>query len=376
MKKVEFFKHNIGKSEINEVNKVLRSIFLTNHNKVEEFESSFANYLGVRYAIGLNSCSSALLLSLKLLGVSNGDEVITTPLTFVATVNAILNVGAKPVFVDVDCDTGLIREDDIEKAITKKTKAIIPVHIYGNMCNIRKISMIAKKYNLKVIEDSAHCIEGIRDNIRPGQLSDSACFSFYATKNITSGEGGAIVTNNFEFMESLKICRNQGMNKDASKRYTNGYKHWDVIKLGFKYNMSDIQAALLLPQLKRIDVLWESRQAVAEMYEYEFSKAGINYIKTPSNSKSARHLFVILTRNRDEMLDYLQENGIGVAVNYRIVTDLKLYRDMGYVSEEFPNAKKIGDMCISLPLYPSLKVSQIKYVIKKVKSGLKKYDKI
>lgn len=372
--KIEFFKHNIGKEEISEVNKVLKTIFLTNHKKVDEFENRFADYLGVNYAVGLNSCSSSLFLSLKLLGVSNGDEVITTPLTFVATVNAIMNLGAKPVFVDVDLETGLIKEDYIEKHISSKTKAIVPVHLYGNMCDMKKISCIASKYGLKIIEDAAHCIEGSRDNIRPGQLSNAACFSFYATKNITSGEGGAVATNDTDLANQLKIMRNQGMDKDASRRYTDEFRHWDVNVLGFKYNMSDIQASLLIPQLSKIENFWKIREEICNIYEYEFTKSGINFIKIPKNAKPARHLFVILVKNRDKILNYLKENGIGVAVNYRIVSDLTYYKKLGYNSKDYANAKYIGDSCISLPLYPKLKRKELNFVINKVKEGLKLYD--
>lgn len=371
--KIEFFKHNIGKQEISELNKVLKTIFLTNHKKVEEFENRFADYLGVKYAIALNSCSSSLLLSLKLLGITAGDEVITTPLTFVATVNAILNIGATPAFVDVDPETGLIQEEQIKNHISKRTKAIIPVHLYGNMCDMKKINIVASHNNLKVIEDSAHCIEGIRDNVRPGYLSDAACFSFYATKNITSGEGGAVVTNNEHLANMLKIVRNQGMDKDASRRYTDEFKHWDVNILGFKYNMSDIQASLLIPQLKKIDYFWKIREEFCSIYEYEFTKSGINFIKVPKNTKSARHLFVILVKNRDKILNFLKENGIGVAVNYRVISDLTYYKKIGYLSQDYPNAKFIGDSCISLPLYPKLKRKELKFIINKVKKGLSLY---
>lgn len=253
MKKIEFFKHNISKSDIKAVNNVLNSIFLTNANVTKEFENNFAKYVEARHCVAVSSCTAALHLSLLALGIKEGDEVITTPMSFVATSNAILHVGAKPIFVDIEMDTGNINAKLIEKAITKKTKAIIPVHLYGNMCDMKAVKAITDKYNLKIIEDAAHCIEGERDGIKVGELADAACFSFYATKNITSGEGGAITTNNQEVAEQLYKLRLHGINKDASSRYTTGFQHWDMDILGWKYNISDIQSALLLGQLQKID---------------------------------------------------------------------------------------------------------------------------
>lgn len=183
LQKIEFYRHNLSAKDKAECMKVLNSIFLATGEKVKQFESDFAKYLQAKYAIGLSSCTDALFLALKYLGIKEGDEVITTPMTFIATCNAILYCNAKPVLVDVEAETGNINVENIEKAITSKTKAIIPVHLYGQMCDMKRIHAIAKKHKLKVIEDAAHCIEGERDGIRVGQLSDFACFSFYAIKN-------------------------------------------------------------------------------------------------------------------------------------------------------------------------------------------------
>ncbi|MBI4680392.1 MAG: aminotransferase class I/II-fold pyridoxal phosphate-dependent enzyme [Nitrospirae bacterium] len=187
--KIEFYKHNLGKDEKNKVMECLDGIFLTTGSYVSEFENKLASYLNLQYAVGLTSCTAALHLSLLALGIGEGDEVITTPMTFIATATAIIHTGANPVFIDVERDTALMDPDKIESAITERTRAIIPVHLYGQMCDMKKIKKIAEKYNLKIIEDAAHCIEGEREGIKPGQLGDVACFSFYATKNITSGEG-------------------------------------------------------------------------------------------------------------------------------------------------------------------------------------------
>jgi dTDP-4-amino-4,6-dideoxygalactose transaminase len=218
MPRIEFFKHNINDEDIKRVNSVLRSIFLTTGEVVKEFEEKFSTYIGSRYTIGVTSCTAALHLSLLAGGIGPGDEVITTPMSFCATANSILHAGARPVFVDVEEDTGNLNHELIEKAITERTKAIIPVHLYGQMCNMKEIKRIADRYNLKIIEDAAHSIEAIRDGIKPGQLSFTACFSFYATKNITSGEGGAVVTNDGTVADKLKVLRLQNGLTNSGRR--------------------------------------------------------------------------------------------------------------------------------------------------------------
>lgn len=190
MKKIEFYKHSISQKDIDNTVKVLRSLFLTTGETVKEFEEKFSQYLGCKYTVGVTSCTAALHLSLLAYGVGSGDEVITTPMTFIATANSIIHAGATPVFVDVEPETGNIDANLIEGAITSRTKAILPVHLYGQMCDMKRIREIADKYHLLVIEDAAHAIETSREGVRPGELGDAACFSFYATKNITSGEGG------------------------------------------------------------------------------------------------------------------------------------------------------------------------------------------
>lgn len=371
MQKIEFFRHNISAQDIERVNSVLRSIFLTTGETVKEFEEKFSNYLGSKYAVGVTSCTAALHLSLLAAGIGPGDEVITTPLSFCATANSILHAGAKPVFVDVEEDTGNINHELIEKAITERTRAIIPVHLYGQMCDMKKIKGIADRYGLKVIEDAAHSIEAERDGIRPGQLSFSACFSFYATKNITSGEGGAVVTNDTTVANNLKMLRLHGIDRSAIDRYTKRYQHYDMPILGWKYNMDNIQAALLIGQLERIDELWEKRDRLWRLYEEELRKVkNIKLLKTLSGTRHARHLFTILVppEKRDVILWRLQESGIGVAVNYRPIHLFSFYRKtFGYKEGDFPVAEEIGSRTISLPLYPSLKEEELKTVTERLK---------
>ena len=373
MDKIEFFKHNIDNRDISRVNKVLKSIFLTNANVTKEFELKFANYLDSKYAIAVSSCTAALHLSLIALNIKKGDEVITTPMSFVATSNAVLHAGATPVFVDVERDTGNIDAELIEAAITPKTKAIIPVHLYGNMCDMKKIREISNKYNLKIIEDAAHCIEGERDRVKVGQLSDMACFSFYATKNITSGEGGAITTNNKKYAEILYQLRLHGINKDASSRYTEKFQHWDMQLLGWKYNISDIQSALLIGQLDKIEKRLQKREKIAQYYETNLKKHSIEYIKVPKNTKSARHLFVVCVNDRDKVITQLQKSGIGVAVNYKSIHNLAYYKKkFKYKKNQFPISNKIGNKVISIPLYPKLTQKENKLIIDKLITIIKK----
>lgn len=373
--KIEFFKHNIEQDDIKRATDVLNSIFLTTGQVVLEFENSFASYLKAQHAVGVTSCTAALYLSLLAYGIGKGDEVITTPMSFCATSNSILHAGATPVFVDVEKETGNINAELIEAAITKRTKAIIPVHLYGQMCDMIKIRAIAGKYNLVIIEDAAHAIEAERDGIKVGELGDTACFSFYATKNITSGEGGAVTTNNPEKADMLKTLRLHGIDKSALDRYTKIYQHWDMPVLGWKYNMDNIHAALLIGQLKRINALWKRRDKIWRIYEDAFDGIkDLRILKTIKNSKHARHLFTILVdpEKRDETLHMLQERGIGVAVNYRPIHLLKYYSEtFGYKEGDFPVAEDIGKRTISLPLYPRLDNAEVSYVIESLKKVLK-----
>jgi len=371
VKKIEFFVHNIDEKDIEFASHILRSIFLTTGETVQHFEQAFSAYLGVNHTIGVTSCTAAIHLSLLALGIGPGDEVITTPMSFCATANAVLHAGAKPVFVDVEEDTGNINAELIEDAITPQTKAIIPVHLYGQMCDMRRISEIAKRHNLVVIEDAAHCIEGERDGIKPGALSDTACFSFYATKNITSGEGGAIATNSAEKADLLGKLRSHGINKSAADRYTKRYMHWDMPVLGWKYNMDNIHASLLCGQLERIDTLWRQRHDIWERYRKAFeTMSDVELLKSVSGIRHAYHLYTILVNDcqRDNILWSLQERGIGVAVNYRPIHLLRFYRQtLGYSDGDFPVAENIGAKTISLPLYPKLCDDSIDTVIRTVK---------
>lgn len=365
--KIDFYKHNLNTDDKRECMNALNSLFLTTGSYVKEFEEKFASYTGKKFAIGVNSCTDALFLALKYFDIKPGDEVITTPMSFIATADAIEYCGAKPIFVDVEPETGNINVKLIEKKITTKTKVILPVHLYGQMCDMRKIHSIAKKYNLKVIEDCAHCIEGVRDGIKAGQYSDIACYSFYATKNITSGEGGALTCDDKKISEWLKKARLHGMSKNAADRYSKKYEHYDMEFLGYKTNMTNIQASLLIHQMDRIDKYREKKEQLTLYYNQGFAvNTGIKHPETLPNSIHARHLYTIWVdpKVRDEVMHKLQEAGIGVAVNFRSIHLMSYYRKKyGFRQGDFPNAEKIGDSTITLPLYPKLTKKEIDYVI-------------
>lgn len=366
--KVEFFKHNLNQDDINSAVEVLHNPILTTGQWTADFEDKFSKYMGCKYTVGVTSCTAALHLSLLAYGIGCGDEVITTPMTFIATANSILMAGAKPVFVDVEPETGNIDVNLIENAITSKTKAIMPVHLYGQLCDMVKLRKIADKYHLFIIEDCAHAVEAERDGVRPAQLGETACFSYYATKVLSSGEGGAICTNSELIANKLKILRSHGMSADANERYSKRYKHWDMEVLGWKYNMDNIQAALLINQIDRLEENWQRRERIAQQYERAFSRV----IEFPQViGKSGNHLFTIWVENRDKALGKLQDAGIGVAVNYKAIHLLSYYRKMyGYKEGKFPVAERIGNQTISLPLYPKLSNTEVEYVIKTVKACL------
>ncbi len=364
--KVDFYKHNLGKEEKDSIDKVIDSTFISTGPVTKCFEESFAKYLNAKYCVAVSNWTLGSFLVLKALGIGSGDEVITTPMSFIATSNSIIHAGAKPIFVDVEENTGNLDVSNIENSITEKTKAIMPVHLYGQMCDMIAINEIAKKHELYVIEDCAHCIEGQREMIRPGQLSTAAVFSFYATKNITSGEGGAIVTNNYELYEKLLKYRSHGMSKGAAERHTSKYQHWDMELLGYNCKISDIQSSLLLPQLKSIDNNLKIREKICTKYEHELNNIkGVEFPNILKSTKHARHLFSIWVapRKRDKIIHHLQSSNVGVTVNYRSIHLLSYYRTMPDIKKyRLPNSEKIGNSTITLPMYPKITTEEIKYV--------------
>jgi dTDP-4-amino-4,6-dideoxygalactose transaminase len=314
--------------------------------------------MGAHHAVAVTSCTGALHISLLALGIGPGDEVITTPMTFIATANSIIEAGATPVFIDVEPETGNLDATRVEDAITERTRAIMPVHLYGQMCDMRQLRAIADRHGLFIVEDAAHCVEGARHGVRPGQLGDTACFSFYATKNLTCGEGGALVTNDDGLAENLRVLRLHGMNKNANDRHREGYQHWDMTVMGWKYNMDNIQAALLLPQMDRLEENWRKRKELAEYYESRlWDIPNLSRPATLPDVEHAWHLFPVWIGDgqRDRVIEQLQSEGVSVMVNYRAIHLLTYFREIfGFREGQFPIAEKIGDASLSLPFYPNM----------------------
>lgn len=377
--KVEFYRHQLNSEEmLPAIGEVLDSLFLTTGPKTGRFEEELSRYLGVKRTVGLSSCTAGLFLCLTAWDISPGDEVIVPAMTFVATANAVLQTGAVPVFADIDPATGIMDIADAERKITSRTKAIIPVHLYGRMADMKRFRALADKHGLRLLEDAAHCVEGIRDGVRPGQLGDAVCFSFYATKNITCGEGGAVSTNDDVLADRVTVLRLHGMDRDAAKRHMN-YKHWDMIELGYKFNMNDIQAAMLIPQLARIDEFHAMRKRVYDAYIERFSALSmpVSFPAVDPMETHAHHLFVVRVPSgvRDALIAHFREKEIGVTVNYRAVHLNSYYCSrLGTKPGQCPRAEAMGEEVISLPFYPSLDTKSIDYVVEAMNQFFAKED--
>jgi dTDP-4-amino-4,6-dideoxygalactose transaminase len=353
----------IEESEIQEVVASLKSGWLGTGPKVAQFQRDFAAYQGAQHAVALNSCTAALHLSLLAAGLERGDEVITTPLTFCATVNAIIHAGAIPVLADVDPLTMNIDPNQVEAKICPRTRAIMPVHFAGRPCDMEALCAIAQHYDLKLIEDCAHAIETEYRGRKAGTFGDFGCFSFYVTKNIVTGEGGMVLTRQEEDAARIKVLGLHGMSKDAWKRFGDeGYKHYYVVECGFKYNMMDLQAAIGIHQLERVEAYWQKRQAVWQQYNAAFKNLPIVLPAEPApDTRHAYHLYTILIDeaktgiSRDAFLDAMTAHNIGVGVHYLSIPEHPFYRQtFGWKPEDYPNAMKIGRQTLSLPISAKL----------------------
>jgi dTDP-4-amino-4,6-dideoxygalactose transaminase len=362
----------IEQPEIDEVVASLKSGWLGTGPKVHKFEEMFSDYKGVKFAMALNSCTASLHLSMLTIGLQPGDEVIVPTMTFASTANAVIHAGGKPVLVDCDRNSMNITAEEIEKKISKRTKAIIPVHFAGRPCEMDEIMDLANKYNLKVIEDCAHVIEGEYKGRKTGTFGDIGCFSFYVTKNIITGEGGMAITDNEEYANKIKVLGLHGMSKDAWKRFSDeGYKHYQVVYAGFKYNMMDIQAALGIHQLPRIDEYWKRREEIWNKYNEAFR--GLHLFlpaAIPDYIKHSYHLYILcldidnLGISRDEFLNEMTKRNIGVGVHY-IAIHLHPYyqKEFGYRRGDFPNAEWISDRTVSIPLSAKISNRDVEDVI-------------
>ena len=369
----------IGDEEIAEIVDSLRSGWLGTGPKVARFEQDFHRYKGGwGHPIAVNSCTAALHLAMISAGLKPGDEVITSSLTFCATVNAIIHAGCEPVVADVDFDSMNISPDSIRQCITPRTRAIIPVHFAGRPCAMDEICSIAQEYDLQIIEDCAHAIETTYHGQPAGTFGQFGCFSFYVTKNVVTGEGGLVLARNEADADRVKSLALHGMSADAWKRFSDdGYKHYDVVESGFKYNMMDIQAALGIHQLKRVDKNWERRLDIWNRYQDAFRDLPIRTPTDPDqNTKHGLHLYTVLIDKassgigRDDFLVEMSRRGIGVGVHYRSVCEYPYYqRRFGWKPEECPVATEIGEKTTSLPLSAALSDDDVGRVIKAV-SGL------
>lgn len=373
-----FGEPDIQSAEIEEVVRTMQSKWLGTGPKVHQFEEEFAQYLGAPHAVALSSCTAALHLALITAGLKPGDQVITTPMTFCATANAIIHAGCVPVFVDCKRETFNIDPGQIESAINEKTKAILPVHFAGLPCEMEPIVHLARKYDLKLIEDAAHCIEGEYCGQKIGTIGDATCFSFYVTKNLTTVEGGMFVTPHLEWADRVKVFGLHGMDRDAWRRYSDsGFKHYEVVFPGFKYNMTDLQASLGIHQLKRISSALKRREEIWKKYDRAFSDLAIDLpASPPSNVKHARHLYPVLVRqdfskSRDQVQQGFHERNIGTGIHYTSLHLHRYYRETyHFASNDYPNAAEISERTLSLPLSSSLSDEDIHFVIEAAREVL------
>jgi dTDP-4-amino-4,6-dideoxygalactose transaminase len=374
---IPFHVPQIGEDEIRSVVEVLSSGWLTTGMKVKQFEEEFARYVGSRYAVAVNSCTAALHLALDAVGIQEGDEVIVPTMTFTATAEVVLYFKAVPVFVDCLPDTFNMDPDNVERAITSKTKAIIPVHFAGQPCDMAAILEIARRHQLYVIEDAAHALPAKYCGKMIGTIGDITCFSFYATKTITTGEGGMATTENPEWASRMRMMSLHGISHDAWKRYTKeGSWYYEVVRPGFKYNLTDIGAAIGVEQLKKCTAFGAARQRIAMAYGEAFSD--LPEVQVPlckPDIEHAWHLYVIqlelerLKFGRDQFIEALRENGIGTSVHFIPLHMHPYYRDrFGHRPDDFPNASKIYRRIISLPIYPKMTQSNVEQVIDAVKN--------
>lgn len=375
---------DIEQTDIDEVVSCLKSGWIGTGPRVANFENKFKEFIGSKYAVALNSCTAALHLSMLVSGISHNDEVITSPMTFAATANSILHADAKPVFVDVEKETMNIDPDLIEKAITPKTKAILPVHFAGRPCKMDHISEIAQKHDLLVIEDAAHAIESMYHGKKIGSIGDMTCFSFYVTKNLVTGEGGMLTTNNEEWANKVKMYGLHGLSKDAWKRYSDeGFKHYQIIFPGFKYNMMDIQASLGISQMERLEKKFRRRKQLWEIYNKALQDLPLT-IPSPEEKDTvhARHLYTILLDleqlkiSRDDIVNALIRENIGTGIHYISLHLHQYYKEaFGFKYDDYKNAAFISERTISLPFSTKLTDQDVQDVINAVSKVLNYYKK-
>jgi dTDP-4-amino-4,6-dideoxygalactose transaminase len=368
----------IGQEEIDEVLDTIRSGWLGTGPKTMRFEREFADYLNVKNCVAVSSCTAALHLAMLAAGIKPGDEVIVPAMTFCATANAVVHAGATPVFADIELPGMTIDPSDVERKITSRTRAIVPVHFHGRPAAMDALRSLAVKYKLVLIDDAAHAVETRYRGNGMGHLGDITCFSFYITKNMTTVEGGMVATNRDDWADRIKVLALHGMSKDAWARYSdNGYKHYEVVSAGFKYNMTDLQASFGLHQLHRLEQNLARREAVWKTYDAAF--AGLPLLLPPAPSpdtRHARHLYAVRTTaasplDRDGLMEGLHKRNIGTGVHFTALHLHRYYREtFGYKKGDFPNAEAVGATTLSLPLSAKLTDRDVNDVVEAVKDSI------
>jgi dTDP-4-amino-4,6-dideoxygalactose transaminase len=369
----------IEEAEIAEVVASMRSGWLGTGPKVHRFEEDFKRYQQAEHAVAVNSCTAALHLSLLASELRPGDEVITTPLTFCATVNAIIHAGAKPVLADVDPRTMNLDPDRVQERITSRTRALVPVHFAGRPCEMDRLMEIAGRCDLRVIEDCAHAIETRIQGRPAGSFGAFGCFSFYVTKNVVTGEGGMVLTRNDRDAARIMTLALHGMSRDAWKRFSDGgYQHYHVLEAGFKYNMMDLQAAIGIHQLQRVEPYWQRRQEIWRRYDQAFADLPVELPAPPApDTRHALHLYTLLVDAarsgiaRDDFLSAMTRQNVGVGVHYLSIPEHPFYRDtFGWQPKDYPHAMRIGRQTVSIPLSARLTDDDVGDVIAAVRCCL------
>ncbi|HEU5046483.1 MAG TPA: DegT/DnrJ/EryC1/StrS aminotransferase family protein [Rickettsiales bacterium] len=369
-----FARPTLSEETYADVEAVLRSGWLTTGPRVAQFEQDLSAYFGGRAVRCLASATAGLQLALMAIGLKPGDEVITTPLTFVATLNTIVQAGGKPVLVDIDPDTRNMDVKQLGRAITAKTRAIMPVHFAGLPVDMDPVYELAKQYGLRVIEDTAHAIGAEYKGKRIGSFGDIAVMSFHPNKNMTTGEGGAVVTDDKEVLRQIERLRFHGIDREAFNRFSKGgSQHYDVVLPGFKYNMMDIQAAIGLRQLPMLDGFIDSRKVLVEEYRKRLS--GIKALSLPTDPsyshRHAWHLLTALVPERDAFIEKMKEKNIGIGMHYVSAHLFTYYREtFGFKQGDFPNAERVGSQICSLPLFPRMTQEELDRVVKAIEETL------
>ena len=362
----------------------LKSGWIAKGPKTMEFEQRFAEYVGAKYAVALNSCTAALHLALVATGIGEGDEVLTTPMTFASSANVVIHTGAKPVFVDIDPITMNIDPQKIREKITSRTKAIIPVHMAGHPCEMDEILAIAQEHNLFVLEDAAHAVYTQYKGRMIGSIANATAFSFYATKNMVTGEGGMVTTNDEALYNKIRVLSTHGMSRNAWNRYAQaGSWYYEILSPGYKDNMSDIMAGLGLSQLAKLERMQGMRREIVDYYNAEFGK--LPELEVPVELDYARHawhLYIIklnldtLSIDRNKFIEELKEENIGTSVHFIPLHLHPYYRDtFGYKPGDFPLAEGVFERIISLPLYPKMSTQDANDVVEAVKRVIERSRK-